>query len=185
MRLFKLGLVAWLVVALVILSTSRTARALVWYASDPIEVAVPVAGVPAKKLVGSFGAPRSEGRRHKGIDIMAPRGTPVVSATAGEVIRVGQNRLGGNVVWVAGEGMSLFYYAHLDRFRPGLAVGDSVRAGTVLGYVGTTGNAARTPPHLHFAVHPARRAFRAVDPVHLLKSRGHAIKRGGIVSPGE
>jgi murein DD-endopeptidase MepM/ murein hydrolase activator NlpD len=173
-----IALGAWLAIALAILASSRTARALVWYAADPVVVMVPVVGVSPRALASSFGAPRSEHRTHQGIDIMAARGTPVVAATAGEVIRIGQDRLGGNVVWIAGEGMSLFYYAHLDRFRLGLTVGERVRAGSVLGYVGNTGNAATTPPHLHFGIYPARRAFRAVDPYDLLSWRGHMVRKG-------
>jgi murein DD-endopeptidase MepM/ murein hydrolase activator NlpD len=170
-------LVGAFLVSSVLLGRSRTARALVRYARDPQVLLVPVSGVSPRHLSSSFGEPRSEHRRHQGIDILAPRGTPVVSATAGEVVRVGQDRLGGNVVWVAGEGMSLFYYAHLDRFRAGLAVGDQVAAGTTLGFVGTTGNAAATPPHLHFGIYPARRGFRAVDPFRLLQARGRQIPR--------
>jgi murein DD-endopeptidase MepM/ murein hydrolase activator NlpD len=160
-----------------LLGRSRTARALVRYARDPQVMQVPVSGVSPRHLSSSFGEPRSEHRRHEGIDILAPRGTPVVSATAGEVVRVGQDRLGGNVVWVAGEGMSLFYYAHLDRFRAGLAVGDQVAAGTTLGFVGTTGNAASTPPHLHFGIYSARRGFRAVDPFGVLQAHGQPPAR--------
>jgi murein DD-endopeptidase MepM/ murein hydrolase activator NlpD len=93
------------------------------------------------------------------------------------VFRIGHDRLGGNVVWVAGEGMSLFYYAHLERFCAGLAVGDEVTAGTTLGFVGNTGNAATTPPHLHFGIYPARRGFRAVDPFRLLEERGQTLPR--------
>jgi murein DD-endopeptidase MepM/ murein hydrolase activator NlpD len=174
----------WLAIAIgvflvsgVLVGQSRIARALVRYAREPEVVLVPVSGVSPRRLSSSFGEPRSEHRHHQGIDIMAPRGTPVVSATAGEVIRIGHDRLGGNVVWVAGEGMSLFYYAHLDRFRAGLGVGDQVTAGTTLGFVGTTGNAAATPPHLHFGIYPARRGFRAVDPFELLEARGRQLPR--------
>lgn len=150
-----------------------TARALMRYSSDSGEMVVPVSGVAPKSLSSSWGDPRSGHRRHQGIDIFARRGTPVVAATAGQVVRIGEDRLGGRVVWVAGAGARLYYYAHLDRFRDGLAVGERVLAGGTLGYVGTTGNARTTPPHLHFGVYPFARAFRAVDPAPLLKTRAH------------
>jgi peptidoglycan LD-endopeptidase LytH len=129
---------------------------------------VPVGGVRAAEVSDSWGAPRSGGRKHEGQDIFAPRGTPVYSATEGYVVRVGENRLGGNVVFVAGAGGRWYYYAHLDSHAPHLSVGDHVTPGTVLGYVGTTGNAAGTPPHLHFGVYATG---GAVNPHPLLADR--------------
>lgn len=152
-----------------VLVTHRTAWALIRYAPTPSQLTVPVAGVQRASLHSSWGEPRSGHRRHEGIDIFARRGTPVVAAADGEVIRIGHDRLGGNVVWVAGGGARLYYYAHLDRFEPGLAVGQRVEAGAPLGRVGTTGNARGTPPHLHFGVYPAAHAFFAVDPTPLLR----------------
>ena len=151
-------------------------RALWRYRAEAREVVVPVEGVAPRALSSSFGEPRSEGRHHQGIDIFARRGTPVVAAVEGEVTRVGQDRLGGNVVWVAGAGMRLYYYAHLEAFADGIAPGRAVRPGTLLGYVGTTGNARGTPPHLHFGVYPAATEFRAIDPAPWLKQRGR-VKR--------
>ncbi len=118
----------------------------------PATLPVPVAGVGRTTLADSWGAPRSGGRRHQGIDIFAPRGTPVHASTDGLVWRVGQNRLGGNVVWVLGPGRQLHYYAHLDRFAD-VRAGQFVTAGTALGYVGTTGNARGGPPHLHYGIY--------------------------------
>ena len=69
------------------------------------------------------------------------------------MVRKGENELGGNTVFVVGAGGRSYYYAHLDSYAPGLAVGDYVTPETVLGFVGTTGNAAGTPPHLHFGVY--------------------------------
>jgi len=151
------------------------ARPLLRYRAEATDVVVPVMGVAPSALESSWGAPRSGGRHHEGIDIFAPRGTPVVAATRGEVLRVGQNRLGGNVVWVAGAGARLYYYAHLSRFRTGLAVGEPVEPGTILGYVGTSGNAAGTPPHLHFGMYPLSRGLRAVDPAPFLIERGRRL----------
>jgi murein DD-endopeptidase MepM/ murein hydrolase activator NlpD len=136
---------------------------------------VPVVGIEPKGLRSSFGEARSGHRTHKGIDIFAPRGRWVVAAASGEVVRVGQDPLGGNVVWIAGEGAKMYYYAHLDRFRPELRVGEQVRAGTPLGFVGITGNARTTPPHLHFGIYPSRNAFRAIDPAPLLRQHARMM----------
>ena len=89
----------------------------------------------------------------------------MVSATEGIITRVGSNQLGGNVVWVMGPGRQMHYYAHLDRYA-GVRAGDIIAAGTVLGYVGTTGNARGTPPHLHYGIYTAR---GAINPYPLLK----------------
>ena len=105
-----------------------------------------------------WGAPRDGGaRRHEGIDVFAPRGTPVLAGAAGRVSRVQETPIGGRVVWLQTDAGSL-YYAHLD--RPLVAAGDRVGAGDTLGTVGNTGNAAATPPHLHFGIY----APRAIDP---------------------
>ena len=132
------------------------------------ELLMPVEGVPVKRVANTWGARRSGGRDHQGQDIFAKRGTPVVSATDGIVVRVGTNNLGGQIVSVMGNGGRMYYYAHLDRYAPGLAVGRSVAAGDVLGYVGTTGNARGTPPHLHFGVYTAT---GAINPLPMLVNR--------------
>ncbi len=139
------------------------------------ELAVPVAGVRVRQVSNSWHAPRSGGRLHEGQDIFAPRGTPVLSATEGYVVRLGENALGGNVVFVAGAGGRNYYYAHLDSHAPGLAVGDHVTPQTVLGYVGTTGNASGTAPHLHFGVYTAS---GPLDPLPLLADRPHTSPSG-------
>lgn len=132
----------------------------------PESMIVPVRGVKPTQLRNTWHAARGAGRRHEGIDIFAPRGTPVYSATEGIVMRVGTNRLGGRVVWVLGPGGQRHYYAHLDRFAE-IAAGARVRAGTVLGYVGTTGNAASTPPHLHYGVYTPGGAINPYPILHL------------------
>ena len=118
----------------------------------PAHLPVPVAGVRPGDLADTWGGPRSGGRRHQGIDIFAPRGTPVLSATPGLVAWVGENRLGGQTVRVLGPGLEWHYYAHLDRYGAYVS-GDAVQAGDTLGYVGTTGNAVGTPPHLHYGIY--------------------------------
>ena len=135
------------------------------------QLVVPVAGVRVRQVGDSWHAPRSGGRLHEGQDIFARRGTAVRSAAEGYVVRVGESPLGGNTVWVAGAGGRSYYYAHLDAYAPGLAVGDFVTTETVLGYVGTTGNAAGTAPHLHFGVYATG---GAIDPLPLLTDRREA-----------
>ena len=114
------------------------------------------------QAIGSFwGSERDKGaRRHEGVDIFAPRGTPAVAATDGYVTRTGESRLGGLVVWLADNQGQHLYYAHLDKqlVRPG----QRVRAGDTLGLVGNTGNARTTAPHLHFGIYRGGRG--AVDP---------------------
>ncbi len=123
----------------------------------------PVAGHDPRAVASVFGDPRSGGRSHHGIDIFAPRGTAAVAATNGRVTRVGSNRLGGNVVWMRGDGVS-FYYAHLE--AQSVSTGQAVKAGDTVGRVGNSGNAATTPPHLHFGIYDGG----AVDPLPYLSA---------------
>ena len=133
----------------------------------PARLPSPVGLSKPPRMADSWGAPRSGGRRHEGIDIFAPKGTPVVSTTRGIVSRVGRNRLGGLVVGVLGPGLEWHYYAHLDR-HGAIREGDMVQPGDVLGYVGNSGNAKTTPSHLHYGIYRngARNPFprlRATD----------------------
>ena len=116
-------------------------------------LAFPVEGVDDRAVHSSFGADRDGGRRrHNGVDIFAPRGTPALAAAEGVVTRVNTTRLGGNVVWIRDARRSArLYYAHLDTQL--VARGDRVRVGDTVGLVGNTGNAITTPPHLHFGVY--------------------------------
>ena len=112
---------------------------------------VPVAGVDRSKIPDTFNDPRDGGRKHEAVDILAPRGTPVLAADDGVIVRVGTNQLGGNVIWQTDDDHHVaYYYAHLDRYARGLREGQQVRRGEVIGYVGTTGNAPANMPHLHF-----------------------------------
>lgn len=131
----------------------------------PSVVRVPVMNVTKGQIENTWGAPRSGGRAHRGVDIFAPRGTPVLSATEGLVIRVGTNELGGKVINILGPGRQVHYFAHLDHYG-GFEEGDAVYAGAIIGYVGNTGNARDTPPHLHYGVYDPARG--AVNPWPLL-----------------
>ncbi len=114
---------------------------------------MPVVGVVARQLDDSWGAPRDGGvRKHKGIDIFAKRGTPIVAVTDGIISYIGDQPKGGHCMWLTTEAGTSFYYAHLDRWAPGIYEGMEVASGDLLGFVGNTGNAITTPPHLHFGV---------------------------------
>jgi hypothetical protein len=112
----------------------------------------PVLGPAA--FVDSFGAPRATVAWHHGDDIFAPAGAPVVAVAAGTLFSVGWNDIGGKRLWLRDREGNEFYYAHLSAFSPIALEGARVAAGEVLGYVGTTGDAAGTPAHLHFEIHP-------------------------------
>jgi murein DD-endopeptidase MepM/ murein hydrolase activator NlpD len=124
------------------------------YKETPVtNIPVPVYAVDLADIEDTWGAARSMGRSHEGVDIFAKRGTPVYAATNGYVIRTGQNGLGGTVVFTVGPGGIRYYYAHLDRIAKGIDFGDAVTTDTIIGFVGSTGNASGTPPHLHFGIY--------------------------------
>ncbi len=119
----------------------------------------------------TWGAPRSGGRRHQGVDIMVGSGTPIYAVMDGNINKkqldfVGS--LGGNALWLTAAGGTYFYYAHLSAFAPGIEIGSIVTAGQLIGYVGATGNAGG--PHLHFEVHPD--GGSAVNPYPIVKAAG-------------
>lgn len=131
-----------------------------------LQLIMPVAA--AVRLTDNFDTPRDHGRRrHQGIDLFAPRGTHVVAAAAGIVSRISDHPRGGNCLWITTSETTTFYYAHLERFADPIESGMYVEAGQLLGYVGTTGNAAGGAPHLHFEV---QLDGRAVNPYPLLLS---------------
>ena len=114
---------------------------------------VPVEGVSPRQLRDSYNEPRDGGRIHRALDILAPRGTPVVAAIDGEVLILRQNSAGGNTLYLTdSQHRYVYYYAHLDRFSDQVLETVKVKQGFVLGYVGTTGNAPPNTPHLHFQV---------------------------------
>jgi hypothetical protein len=136
--------------------------------SPDANLAMPLKEVKKSQIANTWGAARGEGRSHEGQDIFAPKGTPILSATSGYVVKIGDDNLGGQTVSVVGDGGRKYYYAHLDSYARNLEVGDYVTRQTVLGYVGTTGNADGTPPHLHFGVYTTT---GAINPLPLLTDR--------------
>jgi murein DD-endopeptidase MepM/ murein hydrolase activator NlpD len=145
------------------------ARVLKLYTQEPdTRIAMPLEDVRKKEIADTWQAPRGTSRRHEGQDIFAPRGTPILSATSGYIYKIGENNLGGQTVSVISKGGRVYYYAHLDSYAKGIGVGNRVTTRTVLGYVGTTGNAQGTPPHLHFGVYTLN---GAINPLPLLTDR--------------
>ena len=132
---------------------------------------IPVQGIAPSALVASFRSPRGGGSRaHEALDIMAPAGTPVLAVEDGLVARLFTSEAGGLTIYQFDpSGTVAYYYAHLDRYAPGLRDGAPLRRGQVIGYVGSSGNADREAPHLHFAIFrlgPERRWWEgeAIDP---------------------
>jgi murein DD-endopeptidase MepM/ murein hydrolase activator NlpD len=114
---------------------------------------IPVAGVPPEKLEDSFTEPRDGERTHYAIDILAPRNTPIVAADDGTILRMSTNTLGGITIFATDpDRQYVYYYAHLDHYDARIHDGQSIKKGEVLGYVGTTGNAPKDVPHLHFQI---------------------------------
>jgi murein DD-endopeptidase MepM/ murein hydrolase activator NlpD len=151
------------------------------FALDHVGLMLPVEGIAASQLVDTYNASRSGGRSHNALDIMAPRGSLVVSATDGVVEQLHHSSLGGITAYVRSlDGNWVYYYAHLDSYAPGLANGQHLQRGDPIGRVGSTGNANAAWPHLHFAVYrmaPGARWYQgqAIDPYPLLA--GNARRR--------
>jgi murein DD-endopeptidase MepM/ murein hydrolase activator NlpD len=117
------------------------------------EMSLPVAGLAKSALRDTYDEVRGGTRKHEALDIVAPRGTAVLSATPGRVLKLFTSKAGGLMVYAADSTERfILMYAHLDAYQPGLAEGQPLRRGQQLGTVGTTGNAPPAVPHLHFAV---------------------------------
>lgn len=117
------------------------------------ELAMPIAGLTKASLHDTYDEMRGGTRKHEALDILAPRGTPVLSAAPGRVLKLFNSKAGGLMVYAADSTEHfILMYAHLDAYQPGLAEGQPLRRGQPLGVVGTTGNAPPTVPHLHFAI---------------------------------
>jgi murein DD-endopeptidase MepM/ murein hydrolase activator NlpD len=145
----------------------------------PAGLAIPVQGIEPNELTDTYTQARAGGARtHDAIDIMAPEGAPVISATDGTVEKLFFSEGGGGItVYVRSPDQRWsFYYAHLQRYAPGLAEGQRVKRGQLIGYVGHTGNASPSGPHLHFAVNrmePGQRWHEGtpINPYPLLAGR--------------
>jgi murein DD-endopeptidase MepM/ murein hydrolase activator NlpD len=129
-------------------------------------LACPVNGAVA--FTDTWGAPRSGGRGHKGVDMMAARGTPVVAIETGTIQRLTNSSRGGISIYLRGNSGDVYFYTHLDGWVDGLSGGQAVSAGQTIGFVGSTGNASYSAPHLHFEYHPG--GGGAVNPTPLVRS---------------
>lgn len=134
---------------------------------------IPVAGVDRRAIKDTFNEMRGN-RRHEAVDILAPRGTPVIAADDGEVKKLFTSVPGGLTLYEFDPDQRFcYYYAHLDRYAAGLHEGQVLHRGEIVGYVGSSGNASKDAPHLHFALirlDPDRRWWKGsyVDPYPLL-----------------
>ncbi len=141
------------------------------------EVGVPVLGISASDLRDSYTQPRGGGRVHRAIDIRAPRGTPVIAAVDGTIRKLFTSKAGGITIYQFDvEEARVYYYAHLDRYAADVREGLFVKQGTVIGYVGTSGNAPIDTPHLHFSIEvlpPTKEWWKGepVNPYPLLTKR--------------
>lgn len=130
---------------------------------SPSGLMLPVQGIRPAQIVDTYSAARSGGARaHNALDIMAPRGSAVVAAAEGTVERLHYSAGGGGITAYvrSPDGQWMYYYAHLDSYAPGLAVGQRLDRGDAIGRVGSTGNANAAWPHLHFAIHRMRSSDR-------------------------
>ena len=140
---------------------------------------MPIDGVDLETWKGGFDERRGGGARgHEAVDILSPRNTPVHAVVSGTIAKIFESRAGGHTIYEFDAGRRLcYYYAHLERYAPGLHDGQPVAQGDVIGYVGTSGNAPVNTPHLHFAVFelPADKQWwkgRAIDPYLVFKEKG-------------
>ncbi|MCR4374480.1 MAG: M23 family metallopeptidase [Acidobacteria bacterium] len=151
------------------------------FASDPIgdlrarNLEMPVLGSSREALRNTFDDARGGSRKHEAIDILAPRGTPVVAVEDGTIAKLFLSDAGGITAYLFDPTTSyVYYYAHLDRYAAGLAEAARVTRGQVLGYVGVSGNAPKDTPHLHFAIFKLTESRKwwqgtAIDPFTVLK----------------
>jgi murein DD-endopeptidase MepM/ murein hydrolase activator NlpD len=140
----------------------------------PSGLAIPVVGIQADQLTDTFDAARGAGRRHDAIDIMAAEGTPVIAVADGNIEKLFNSVRGGLTIYERSPDRKwVYYYAHLSAYAPGLAEGQQVKRGQVIGRVGHTGDASPAGPHLHFAINsmaPGERWWNgtAINPYPLL-----------------
>ena len=138
---------------------------------------LPVQGVQPSQLQDTFTDARSEGRVHDAIDIMAAEGTPVLAVADGQVEKLFDSDKGGLTMYQFDpDGVHCYYYAHLQRYADGLAEKKQIKRGEVIGYVGSTGNANKDAPHLHFEIHllgPEKQWWKgeSINPYPLLTAR--------------
>lgn len=148
------------------------------------QIIVPVAGADMARVEDTFNDPRDNDRVHRAVDILAPRGTPILSADDGRIVRMTTSTLGGiSMYTVDPEQRIVYYYAHMDHYNDAMTPGKTISKGDTLGFVGTTGNAPKNTPHLHFQVMrwPADGKYwngEPINPIDLLG--GHSQAAAGM-----
>ncbi|HEY9685044.1 MAG TPA: M23 family metallopeptidase [Drouetiella sp.] len=132
------------------LSAQQAASAIVELRRKKLEI--PITGFDISKVKGSFYETHG-GVMHGAADMLAPRNTPVHAVENGKITKLFTSKRGGLTIYQADpSGRFVYYYAHLEKYAPGLHDGDSVKKGEIIGFVGTSGNAPPNTPHLHFSV---------------------------------
>ena len=143
--------------------------------AQPGKLLIPVVGIGPDQLLDTFTASRSEGRTHDAIDIMAPAGTPVVAVADGEIVKFHDSEAGGITIYqISADKRFFFYYAHLQSRAHGITEGQFAKQGSIIGYVGDTGNAGPGNTHLHFSINAVTDPKRfwdgvSVNPYPILK----------------
>jgi murein DD-endopeptidase MepM/ murein hydrolase activator NlpD len=138
----------------------------------------PLRGIDRRAMANSFHDPRPGGRTHEGVDILAPRNTPIHAVEDGVIAKLWNSHDGGTTIYEFDPTATyVYYYAHLESYAPGLKEGDHVSEGQVIGYVGTSGNAPKNTPHLHFAIYRVSEPGRwyhgtPIDPYPILFAAG-------------
>lgn len=115
------------------------------------KILLPIKSVNINDVENTYGAERPGGRKHEGLDIFAPLFAPIISASDGVILYIGRDILGGNVIRILGNDNRIYYYAHLSKYLD-FKTEYKIKQGQTIGYVGNTGNAVSTPPHLHFEI---------------------------------
>lgn len=137
-------------------ASSPPPEVVVGYPSDDLRrrnLTLPVQGIKREDLTDTFNDMRGPSRRHEGLDVLAPRNTPILAVEDGTVAKLFVSEAGGLTLYQFDPASQYaYYYAHLERYADGLTEGAPLKRGQVIGYVGTTGNAPRDTPHLHFAI---------------------------------
>jgi murein DD-endopeptidase MepM/ murein hydrolase activator NlpD len=130
-------------------------------APSPGRLIIPVQGIQPKDLVDTYTQSRGQGRKHDAIDIIAPRGTPVLAVADGTVLKLFRSKAGGITLYqLSADGTAIYYYAHLERYAPGMAEGKALRQGEEIAYVGDSGNVVPGNTHLHFEIKTTRNPKR-------------------------
>jgi len=175
------GFIAIFVIALLILAVIFGYHKICWFlianGKEPDHFLIPVEGKTKLDIRDEFEVISANGKKHHGTDIFAPKGTQIRAAADSIIVKVKpeeKGSIGGNLIYALGGGRILYLYSHLSRFQTGIKRGRQIKAGDIIGYVGDTGNARGTSPHLHFGMYkinlnPFRFFSKAINPYFYLQ----------------